>query len=299
MAIKPGIMKQFNCDVRKDGQSVFQEQNLTGATISKAVDTSELRNGQENSIFMSMSTNEKLTVSLESNVVMLQRLQALSGVTPEEDPTEIVIKPGQYPEAFELVLTSPFINADGKVEKIVEITIPSARPEASWELSTSSDWASGNTSTITFTAQVVDGVLATMRFLPPDSQGGGQSGSASNKSVYYGLLKAADTTSVKKFSDITEAMINKAVSAKTVTKTSYKNLNKVSLGTAGEADIHIIVVPAGKTAKKFNGISSQVEFDEELLGSARGQAITIGGESYLMFGEKSAAADTELFGYTS
>ena len=295
MAIKPGIMKQFNCDVRKNGKSVFQEQNLTGATISKAVDTSELRNGQENSIFMSMSTNEKLTVSLESNVVMLQRLQALSGVTPEEDPTEIIIKPGQYPEAFELVLTSPFINADGKVEKIVEITIPSARPEASWELSTSSDWASGNTSTITFTAQVVDGVLATMRFLPIDGQGN----VINNKNVYYGLLKYADTTSVRKFSDITEAMINKAVSAGTVTKRVYSNLNKVSLGSAGEADIHIIVVPVGKTAKKFDGISSQVAFSEDLLGSARGQAITIGGESYLIFGEKSAARDTELFGYTS
>lgn len=295
MAIVPGIMKQFNCDVRKNGKSVFEEKNLTGATISKEVDTSELRNGQENSIFMSMSTNEKLTVSLESNVVMLQRLQALSGITPEEDPTEIVIKSGQYPEAFELILTSPFVNAEGRVEKMVEITIPSAKPEASWELSTSSDWSNGNTSTITFTAQVVDGVLATMKFLPVDEHGNVVGG----KNVYYGLLKYADTGSVTNFSDITEAMINKAVTSGTVTKKAYENLNKVSLGSASEADIHIIVVPVGKTAKKFDGISSQVEFSEDLLGSAKGQVITIGGESYLIFGEKSASGDTELFGYTS
>lgn len=169
MAIKPGIMKQFKCVVKKKGQPIFEENHLTGATISKSVDTSEIRNGQENAIFMSVNTNEKLTVSLESNVVMLQRLQALSGITPEENPTEIVIKSGQYPEDFELELTSPLINAEGKVEKIVKITIPSAKPDASWELSTASDWGSGNTTTINFTAQAVNGELARMSFLAPGS----------------------------------------------------------------------------------------------------------------------------------
>jgi len=169
MAIKEGIMKQFKCVVKKGEQVVFEENHLTGATISKSVDTSEIRNGQENAIFMSVNTNEKLTVSLKSNVVMLQRLQALNGITPTDNPTEIVIKSGQYPEDFTLVLTSPFLNAEGRVEKIVEITIPSAKPEASWELSTASDWGNGNDVTINFTAQAVKGVLATMKFLPPPS----------------------------------------------------------------------------------------------------------------------------------
>lgn len=164
-----GIMKCFDVKVLKGEEVLMVEENLTSASIEKAADENEIRNGAENGIWGVFNTNDKLTVTMESNVISLQRLQLLAGIEPDENPTEIVIKEGQYPTTVELELTSVFINDKGEVEKLVEISIPKAKPSASWSLTTSSSYTDGNNSTVTFTAQKDEsGNLAYIRFTDPE-----------------------------------------------------------------------------------------------------------------------------------
>lgn len=163
-----GIMKCFDAKVKKGETVIMTEENLTSTSIEKAADESEIRNGSDNGIWGVFNSNDKLTITMESNVISLQRLQLLAGVEPTTNPTEIVIKEGQYPTTVELELDSVFINDKGEVEKLVKVSIPKAKPSATWSLATSSSYTDGNSSTVTFTAQKDStGNLGYIRFTNP------------------------------------------------------------------------------------------------------------------------------------
>ena len=76
------------------------------------------------------------------------------------------------------------------------------------------------------------------------------------------------------------------LSADTITKVEYTELNKHNLGVLPQGSKLIVCIPADKntSAYKDNGVGTATTFDESIMG-CNGLSITINNKQYKLYGE--------------